>query len=107
MIGFLGVGIHMMMVDDGRISFRFRVRDLRRPWRSGSRFFWKDAIAIDRPDHGGSSWSLGGANLRMSVVRIGLGGMDKDLGAVDFGRGGGGLVGTDWHVVIAMSFWSS
>ena len=67
MVGLLGVGIHMVMVDDGRISFRFRIRDRRRAWRSGSRFFWKDAIAIDRLDHGGSSWSFGGANLRMSV----------------------------------------
>ena len=84
MIGILGVRIHMVVVDDGRISFRFRIRDRRRAWRSGSRFFWKDAIAIDRLDHGGSSWSFGGANLGVSVVRIGWSrGVDKDLGAVE------------------------
>ena len=31
----MGVGIHMMVVDDGGIGFRFRVRDLRS--RGGAR----------------------------------------------------------------------
>ena len=56
---------HMVVMDDGRICFRFRISDLRRSWRR------KGAIAIDRLDHGGSAWSFCGTNLCASEVRIG------------------------------------